>query len=159
MSVPLELALRATSPGWQRRDFVKACGMAAAAVGLPAKAAAKFVQNAEAGLKPSVIWLANQECTGCTETLLRTTAPGLADLIIDLISLDYHEALCVAAGHQVEAARHAAMERHKGSYILVIEGAIPTKDGGIHCKVGGQTSLDMVREAAEHAGAIIAIGS
>ena len=66
MSVPLELALRATSPGWQRRDFVKACGMAAAAVGLPAKAAAKFVQNAEAGLKPSVIWLANQECTGCT---------------------------------------------------------------------------------------------
>ena len=41
MSGPLELALQATSPGWHRRDFVKACGMAAAAVGLPAKAAAK----------------------------------------------------------------------------------------------------------------------
>ena len=76
MSVPLELALQATSPGWHRRDFIKACGIAAAAVGLPAKAAAKFVQNAEAGLKPSVIWLANQECTGCTESLLRTSYPG-----------------------------------------------------------------------------------
>ena len=57
MSTPLDLALQATAPGWKRRDFVKACSMAAAAVGLPAKAAAKFVQNAEAGLKPSVIWL------------------------------------------------------------------------------------------------------
>ena len=121
MSGPLELALQATSPGWHRRDFVKACGMAAAAVGLPAKAAAKFVQNAEAGPKPSVIWLANQECTGCTESLLRTSHPGLADLIIDLISLDYNEALLVPAGHQAELSRHQAMERHKGSYILVID--------------------------------------
>jgi hydrogenase small subunit len=159
MSGPLELALQASSPGWHRRDFVKACGMAAAAVGLPAKAAAKFVQNAEAGLKPSVIWLANQECTGCTESLLRTSHPGLADLIIDLISLDYNEALMAAAGHQVEAARYAAMERHAGSYILVIEGSIPTADDGIYCKVAGKTSLEIVRECAESAGAIIAIGS
>ena len=159
MSGPLELALQATSPGWPRRDFVKACGMAAAAVGLPAKAAAKFVQNAEAGLKPSVIWLANQECTGCTESLLRTSHPGLADLIIDLISLDYNEALLVPAGHQAELSRHQAMERHKGSYILVIEGAIPTADDGIYCKVAGQTSLEIVNECAANAGAIIAIGS
>jgi len=159
MSGPLELALEASSPGWGRRDFVKACGMAAAAVGLPAEAAAKFVANAQAGLKPSVIWLANQECTGCTESLLRTSHPGLADLIIDLISLDYNEALMAAAGHQVEAARRAAMELHAGSYILVIEGAIPTKDDGIYCKIGGMTSYDMVHECAESAGAIIAIGS
>jgi hydrogenase small subunit len=52
-----------------RRDFVKVCSMAAAAVGLPAEAAAKFAENAAQGLKPSVIWLHNQECTGCTESL------------------------------------------------------------------------------------------
>ncbi|MDT8436829.1 MAG: hydrogenase small subunit [Gemmatimonadota bacterium] len=144
---------------FDRRSFVKICSMAAAAVGLPAEAAAKFVQNAEKGLKPSVIWLANQECTGCTESLLRTSHPRLDELILDLISLDYHEALAVAAGHQVEEARLAAMERHKGAYICVIEGAIPTKDGGIYCKVGGKTSLELVREVAEDAGAIIAIGS
>jgi hydrogenase small subunit len=145
--------------GVDRREFVKTISMAAAAIGLPGKAVAKIIQNVEAGLKPSVIWLSNQECTGCTETLLRTTHPGLEELIVDLISLDYHEALCAAAGHQVEEARRAAMERHRGSYVLVIEGSIPTKDDGIYCKIGGQTSLEMVREAAEHAGAIIAIGS
>lgn len=142
-----------------RRDFVKVCSMAAAAVGLPAEAAAKFADNAVQGRKPSVIWLANQECTGCTESLLRTSHPRLDELILDLISLDYHEALMVAAGHQAEEARKAAMEENKGAYILVIEGAIPTKDDGIYCKVAGQTSIDMVREAAEDAGAIIAIGS
>ncbi|HSJ10395.1 MAG TPA: hydrogenase small subunit, partial [Longimicrobiales bacterium] len=98
-------------------------------------------------------------CTGCTESLLRPSHPALDDLIIDLVSLDYHETLFVAAGHQVEAAKKAAMTANAGKYVLVIEGAIPTKDGGIYCKVGGQTALDSVREAAEHAGAIIAIGS
>ncbi|MCJ7753792.1 MAG: twin-arginine translocation signal domain-containing protein, partial [Thermoanaerobaculales bacterium] len=74
-----------------RRDFVKTCMMAAAAVGLPASAGIKWAEAAEAGLKPSVIWLHFQECTGCTESLLRTSQPGLAELILDLVSLDYHE--------------------------------------------------------------------
>jgi len=142
-----------------RRDFVKVCSMAAAAVGLPAEAAAKFAENAAQGLKPSVIWLHNQECTGCTESLLRTHHPALDELILDLISLDYHETLMVAAGHQAEEVRRATMEQHKGSYILVIEGAIPMKDDGVYCKIGGQTSIELVREVAEDAGAIIAIGS
>ena len=32
-------------------------------------------------LKPSVIWLHFQECTGCTESLLRTSHPALSNLI------------------------------------------------------------------------------
>jgi hydrogenase small subunit len=143
----------------RRRDFMKLCAMAAAAVGLPASAGRAFAANAMAGAKPSVIWLHFSECTGCTETLLRPTQPALDDLILDLISLDYHETLFVAAGHQVEAAKKAAMAANEGSYVLVVEGAIPTKDGGIYCKIGGQTALDSLTECAEHAGAIIAIGS
>jgi hypothetical protein len=65
-------------------------------------------------LKPSVIWLSFQECTGCTESLLRTAHPGLDELILDLISLDYHEALMVPSGHLAEEARIAAMNRHDG---------------------------------------------
>ena len=142
-----------------RRDFLKACSLAAAAVGLPASAGAEMAEAAAKGRRPSVIWLANQECTGCTETLLRTSHPPLADLILDLISLDYNEALMTPSGHLAEEARRKAMEENAGKYILVIEGVIPTKDDGIYCKIGGQTSLEMVREAAETAGAIIAIGS
>src|SRR5262245_14650380 len=95
-----------------RRDFVKYCAMAAAAIGLPMSAATKMAEAVVGGsaLKPSVIWLHFQECTGCTETLLRTSHPGVAELILDLISLDYHETLLVAAGHQAEAARRSAMK-------------------------------------------------
>ena len=50
--------------------------MAAAAVGLGPLAAARIVEAAERGAKPSVIWLQFQECTGCTESLLRTSHPG-----------------------------------------------------------------------------------
>ncbi|MDX1674714.1 MAG: hydrogenase small subunit [Longimicrobiales bacterium] len=142
-----------------RRDFVKSmCVMAAAAVGLPATAADAFAQ-AVARKRPPVIWLSGQECTGCTESLLRTSHPGLGTLVLDLISLDYHEALSAAAGHQAEEAKRASMEENAGQYVLVIEGAIPTKDGGIYCKIAGQTMVDAVHEAAENAGAIIAIGS
>lgn len=143
-----------------RRDFLRSmCLMAAAAVGLPSTAAAEFLRAAAAGRKPSVVWLHFQECTGCTESLLRTTHPSVGELILDLISLDYHETLLVAAGHQAEAARRQAMAENAGRYILVVEGSIPTKDGGIYCKIGGQTAMDMLRETAEGAGAIVAIGS
>lgn len=142
-----------------RRSFLKICTMAAAAVGLPASAGKLFAEQAAAGLKPSVVWLSFQECTGCTESLLRTSHPALDELILDLISLDYHEALMVPSGHLAEEARQAAMERHEGKFVLVVEGAIPTAEGGIYCQIGGRTALDLVTDAAERAGAIIAIGS
>ncbi len=58
-----------------RRDFLKFCAMAAAGMGLPLGMGAK-IAAAVANLKrPPVIWLSGQECTGCTETLLRSTHP------------------------------------------------------------------------------------
>ena len=162
MSLPSLLPLlteRMLEKPVDRRDFLKICSVAAAAVGLPASAAKVMAESVEAGKKPSVIWLSFQECTGCTESLLRTSHPALDELILDLISLDYHEALMVPSGHLAEQARLAAMEEHAGELILVCEGAIPTKDGGIYCQIGGHTAVDIVREAAETAGAIIAIGS
>jgi hydrogenase small subunit len=143
----------------RRREFMKFCAMAAAAVGLPASAGRAFAETAASGRKPSVIWLHFSECTGCTETLLRPQHPALDELILDLISLDYHETLAAAAGHQFHAAKKAAMEANAGKYILVVEGAIPTKDGGIYCKIGGRTAMEILEETARDAGAIIAIGS
>lgn len=67
-----------------------------------------------------MIWLHFQECTGCTESLLRTSHPGLANLILDLISLDYHETLFAAAGRQAEAALKTAMKEHAGKYVCVV---------------------------------------
>jgi hydrogenase small subunit len=152
-----QLFARAETKGVSRRDFIKVCSAAAAAVGLPAWAGEKMAEKVAKGEKPSVVWLHFQECTGCTESLLRTSHPDVGSLILDLISVDYHETLFAAAGHQIEAALHDAVKR--GGYILVVEGAIPEKDGGIYCQVGGKKAIDTLRECAEKAAAIVAIGS
>lgn len=147
------------SAGVDRRDFIRICCMAAAAVGLPPAAGLQMAEAAAKGLKPSVIWLHFQECTGCTETLLRTSHPGVAELILDLVSLDYSETLLAAAGKQAEEALHAAMHAHEGKFVCVVEGAIPLKDGGIYCQIGGRTAKAILEEVGGKAGAIIAIGS
>jgi hypothetical protein len=34
------------------------------------------------------------------------------------------------------------MKAHEGKYVCVIEGAIPVKENGIYCKIGGKTALE-----------------
>src|SRR5574341_1415043 len=145
--------------GMSRRCFLEVCTAAAAAVGLPASAAEKMAEKVASGKKPSVIWLHFQECTGCTESLLRASHPDVGELILDLISLDYHETLFAAAGHQIEEALDQAMKQNAGKYILIVEGAIPVKEGGIYCQIGGKNAVDLLKQVADKAGAIIAIGS
>mgnify|MGYP006288312303 CR=1 FL=1 len=142
-----------------RRDFLKFCSVMAAGLGLPLGAGADIAEAVTSPTRPPVIWLSGQECTGCTESLLRPNHLTLEHLILDLISLDYHETLNVGAGHQAEAFKEQSIEKHNGKFVLVLEGAIPTKDNGIYCQIGGRTYLDIVKETAEKAGAIIGIGS
>jgi hydrogenase small subunit len=153
-SAPIERRL-----GMSRREYLQFCATLAATMGLAKGADAQVAKAIATAQRPSVIWLHFQECTGCTESLLRAEHPTLDKLILDVISLDYHETLMAAAGHQAEAARKAAMAAHKGKYVLVVEGAIPVKEDGIYCKVGGHTAISMVKEAAADAAAVIAIGS
>src|SRR5512143_4053029 len=90
--------------GVSRREFLQTCAIAAAAVGLPAWTVGDIAAAAVAGKRAPVIWLHFQECTGCSETLLRASHPAVSNLILDLISLDYHETLFAAAGKQAEEA-------------------------------------------------------
>jgi hydrogenase small subunit len=146
--------------GLSRREFLRYCTGVALTLGLAPVAGLRIAEAAgNPARRPSVIWLHGQECTGPTETLLRAEHPRLERLILDMISLDYHETLAAAAGHQVEAAKHAAMEANAGKYLLVVEGSVPTKDGGIYCKIANKPVLQHVQEAAEHAAAIVAFGS
>jgi hydrogenase small subunit len=91
--------------------------------------------------------------------MLISEHPAIDKLILDLVSLDYHETLFAGAGYQAEAARRASMAANKGKYLLVVEGAIPVKDGGIYCKIGGRTAVELVNECAKDAAAVIALGS
>ncbi len=145
--------------GMPRRQFLTFCFGLTAALGLPRSAAGAVARALIEARRPSVIWLQFQECTGCTESLLRAEHPTLEKLILELISLDYHETLMAAAGHQAEEARLAAIAANKGKFILVVEGAIPTGENGIFCKIGGKTAIELVKEVAADAAAVIAIGS
>jgi hydrogenase small subunit len=123
---------------------------------LSPEAVAQVVGKAK---RPSVIWLHMQDCTGCTETLLRTSQPDLATLLFDVISLDYHETVMAASGTDAEAALHDAMAANDGKFVLVVEGAIPTKENGAYLKIAGKNGIDLLTEVANRSAAVIAMGS
>jgi len=164
MTLNLTIAERLRRSGVSRRHFLTFCGklMVVAPAGL---AITNFISpNAVAATigrarRPSVIWLHMQDCTGCTETLLRTSEPDLASLLFDVISLDYHETVMAASGHDAEAALHDAMEQNKGKYVLVVEGSIPTKENGAYLKIAGRNGIDMLKDVAANAAAVISMGS
>ena len=110
-------------------------------------------------MKPSVVWLEFQDCAGDTESTLRATKPTLAQLVLDIISLEYHETLMAAAGRQSEKSLADVVKNQKGKYLTVVEGAIPLKDGGIYCTVGGRAAVDIAREVCGNAFATIAVGN
>ena len=145
--------------GVGRRDFLKLSTQVALVLGLSPAIIPKISHALETKEKPAVIWLHFQECTGCTESLLRSSAVDVATLILDVISLEYHETLFAAAGHQIEEQLQSAMKRYAGKYVLVVEGAIPTKENGHYCMIGGRTALEMLKDTAEQAAAVISIGS
>ncbi len=143
----------------KRRDFLKVATIATASMGLPASMVDKVAAAIKSPERPPVIWLHFMECTGCTESLLRASHPDVATLILDLISLEYHETLMAAAGKQAEENLKHAIEKYRGRYICVVEGGIPTKDGGVYCQIGGRTALEILKEVASGASAVIAIGT
>ena len=162
--------------GVSRRDFMKFCGVVAGAMGLnalpplqasglpesldrPAPTAELVAHALQTKARVPVIWLEFQDCAGCSEALTRSQSPTLVDLVLNQITVEYHETLSAAAGFQVEEAKQAAMKKYAGQYILVVEGSISPIDDGIYCTIGGKSSLDLLKEAAAGAAAIVATGN
>jgi len=150
--------------GVSRRAFLQFCStlMVAAPFGL-AITDKKTPEEVAAGLgkviRPPVIWLHFQDCTGCTETLLRPSHPDLGDLILNVISLEYHETLMAGSGKQAEEALTQAVETYSGKYVCVVEGSIPTRDKGVYMKLAGRPAMNVLADVGGKAAAIIAIGS
>jgi [NiFe] hydrogenase small subunit len=111
------------------------------------------------GLRQPVLWLHFAECTGCTESVLRTTSPYFDDLILNTISLEYHETLMVESGQGSEDLRAQVLSKYAGDFLCVVEGSIPTAANGAYGTVGAQTMYAIAAEVLPKAKAIIAIGS
>jgi hydrogenase small subunit len=145
--------------GVERRDFIKFCVTTAAALGLEASMVPKVVAAMETKPRIPVVWLHGLECTCCSESFIRSSHPIAQDVVLNMISLDYDDTLQAAAGFQVEEIRKRLIKNHPGGYLLAVEGNAPTADDGVYCTVGGDTFLNVLKETAEHAKAIVAWGS
>jgi hydrogenase small subunit len=156
---PLTIWEQAQMQGYSRRDFLQFCSWIAAAAGIEAAGVSQVVHALDTKTRLPVVWFHFQECTCCSESFIRSNHPIVSDIILDKISLDYTETLQAAAGHQAEAALKSTMEKYRGQYLMLVEGSIPTEADGVYCCIAGRTALDIVKEAAAGAKAIVAWGS
>ena len=147
--------------GFSRRDFMKWAGVMTSFLALPASFTPMVAKAAELADRLPVIWLHMAECTGCSESLLRTDAPTIDSLIFDYISLEYHETIMAAAGWQAEDNLEEAIKKYKDKYILMVEGGIPMGSTENYLTIGahGKTGYSIAKEASENALAIFAIGT
>ncbi len=151
---------RLEAKGVSRRDFMKYCTYLTATMGLSSSFVPKVAEVfAAPAQRPPVIWLHFGECTGCTESLLRSMYPWIDELVLDILSIEYHETIMAAAGHQAEEQLENAVKTHAGKFICVVEGAIATKYNGGYGKVAGKTFLEIAKDVIPKAAGTICIGS
>jgi hydrogenase small subunit len=145
--------------GISRRRFLGFASAMTALLALPQSMVPQVVKALDSpGRKPVVVWLEFQDCAGNTESLLRSSHPTVADVVLEATSWEYHETIMAGAGHQAEAV----LERVKNGtdpYILIVEGSIPTAENGIYCTIAGRTAISHLQEMAANAALVIAVGA
>ncbi|HVA57673.1 MAG: hydrogenase small subunit [Gemmatimonadaceae bacterium] len=145
--------------GISRRDFIEFCGQMAAVLGLSSLAVPRIAEAMESLQRPTVIWLQLQECTGCVESVIRSSDPTIGDLVLDVISLDFMDTLMAASGTAAEKALDDSRKKNAGKYVLIVTGSVPTHENGIYTMIGGKTARSLLEETAKDAAAVIAVGA
>ncbi len=149
-----------------RRDFLRFCGMGAAALGLSVSDMGKLQKVLASTSGPKVVWLQGAGCTGCSESFLNrisTSAPATAaDVLINNINLVYHPTLMALAGQSAVDQAEAAY--NEGGYILAVEGGVPTAFKGYACAAWTYNGVEVtfqeaVTDLASRASQILCIGT
>ena len=153
-----------------RRDFLKMCGLLAATLAMPKMYAETIAEALANATRLPVIWLAFQDCTGDSESFIKAaqridpiqsqiTDPSIIDLLLDFISVEYHETLMAPSGEAARRSLQDVLARYPGQFVAIVEGAIPMANNGAYCVVGGQSALNIAREVLPRARAVIATGA
>ncbi len=147
--------------GFDRRDFMKWASATTAMLMLPSSFTPLVAEAAELMNRVPVIWIELQDCAGNSEALLRSDGPKIDEIVLDIISLEFHETLMAPSGHQAEKQLEEAIEHFKGKYLLFVEGSIPVGEGREWCTIGasGETFEDHLLRLAKDAAAVVAVGS
>lgn len=150
-----------------RRDFVRMCTGTVAGLGISGMFH-PFVRDILAGTltgeRPPVFWVEGQGCTGCTVSLLNNIHPGIANVLLKIIGLQFHPTLMAAEGQQAFQFMLERANAYAGKYIYIIEGSIPIREEGKYCIVGEVdhhefTMAETTDIMARNAAVVIAAGT
>jgi hydrogenase small subunit len=143
--------------GVSRRSFLSWTARMSAVLALPVGSAPRVAEAVRRAQGPTLVWLEFQDCTGDTESLLRARDPGVGELVLQLLSLDYHETLMAPAGRAAERSLERATEA--GGHIVLVEGSVPLGAEGGFCTIGGRSARQRLEAAVQGAAAVINVGT
>ncbi len=107
--------------GLSRRDFVKLCTGSVAGYGISSMFH-PLVHTALAetlsGERPPVFWLQGAACTGCSVTILNSAHPAIADVLLKVISLEFHPTIMASDGASATENMFKVAEQFKGQYFV-----------------------------------------
>ncbi len=115
-----------------------------------------------------VVYIQGSACSGCATSSLCTEYPSIKNILLqDIVpgfklEFLFHPVIMTAAGNlSMEILEDAA--KNKG-FVLIVDGAVPTKDNGIYCITGEKngkksTILDEILHLAPKALMVIALGT
>lgn len=111
--------------------------------------------------KMNLIWLEACGCSGNIISLLNAEDPDVVYLLNEMVNLTYNNSLMVQEGKR---AFEKFLETLDTEFILVVEGAVATKDNGLYdvvARYNGKlvTGMEAVKMAGEKAKYVLAVGS
>lgn len=117
-----------------------------------------------------IIWLQASTCSGCSVSVINTIHPSIKNVILEQVlpghklTLNYHGTLMAATGDLSLSAARETMQKHKGKYVLIVEGAIPTKLNGVYGYIGEEegrpvTMLTWLERFGRNAMATLTVGT
>jgi len=117
-----------------------------------------------------VVWLQAGTCTGCPVSVLNSVSPTIKNILIDElvpgkhINLKFMATIMAGQGQAILDVLEDVPRNNKGGYVLIAEGAIPTKDNGIYSTLGEKDGKlipikDWAAMLANDALAVIALGT
>ena len=131
--------------GISRREFVQWAVAAPVAAVIAESFFSRLAFALEEAVKEyPILWLQASACSGCSVSVINTIHPSIKNVILDQIlpghqlHLDYHSTLMAATGRLSTDAALATARDHRGKFVYIVEGAIPTAERGLYGSLGEQ---------------------
>ncbi|MCY6356242.1 hydrogenase small subunit [Clostridium sp. ZS2-4] len=111
--------------------------------------------------KINLVWIEAAGCSGNIISLLNGNAPDVTYFLTNMVDLKYNNSIMAAQGEQAQEQLQQALNTE---FILIVDGAISTKDNGIYNIVSyynGRpiTGMEEVKRAADKAKYILTVGT